>query len=677
MRKMLFLVLALGLVTAACTDASDSADEAPTTTVTMPFGGAADLPPLRAVPAALIEFDACDDLLSHIKAEARDQVGPWGLDGYGYGYFLGDDVVFEEDVVASEAPVARGADAAAPEASQESSYSTTNVQERGVDEPDIVKTDGSRIIVLSGGSLRYVDITDETPELRGTLYFDRGWGHELLVSGDRAIVVSTGSRYSAVPEPGPDVWSEDLHRFPSIDVTRISEVDLSDPDELRVVRDLYIDGSYVSARLVGDTARLVMRSQPTGLEFTFPKGSGLRSEREAEEANRQVIDDSTIDNWLPFYVLEDLETGEESEGTLVDCGAVHAPPDFSGLGTTSVVTIDLSSGLRPGAAASVFAAGDTVYATLDSLYVATNPWVGDVFALAEDDREGLAGRMTTSIHKFDTSSPEAVVYLATGEVPGYLLNQWAMSEHDGNLRVASTDAGSVWGFAPEGGSESFLTVLAERGDDLATVGRVGDLGRGERIYAVRYVGDLGLVVTFRQVDPLYTIDLSDPENPQVRGELKIPGYSAYLHPVGEDLVLGIGQDADLDGRTEGSQVSLFDVSDLDDPVRVAKKTFRDGYSEVESDHRAFLHWAAEGVSFVPMQRWGYNEWTGEEEFFSGLVVFEIDEDGMTQRGTLSHPDEWSSIRRSIVVDDVVYTVSDSGIAANDLGDLDEIAWMSF
>ena len=161
--------------------------------------------------------------------------------------------------------------------------------------------------------------------------------------------------------------------------------------------------------------------------------------------------------------------------------------------------------------------------------------------------------MTTAIHKFDISSPLRTEYRGSGTVSGYLLSQWSLSEYRGVLRVVSTETPAWWGNGRE--SESFLTTLRQRGGELVQAGRIGGLGKGERVYAVRFAGDVGYAVTFRQIDPLYTLDLAVPERPRVLGELKIPGYSAYLHPVGEDLLLGIGQDATDEGRPLGTQVS--------------------------------------------------------------------------------------------------------------------------
>ncbi len=691
MRRVPIVIAALALLATACgeTAAPEWTTTSPETSATTsrpetitPWEGG----PIKAVPAAhsLRSLDACEDFLAYAKEHALERVGAWGLDGYAYPMMEGD-VVFAEEAAPAATDGFRGPEGGRLRADQpDVDYSTTNVQEIGVDEPDIIKTDGSRILAVGGGYLHYVDLSDGFPRLTDSLALDRGWGHQLVMAGDRLLVLSTGDRYGVAPRMAPNVWTEDLS-LPYVEVTLISEVDISDPDHLRVVRDLYLDGNYVTARLVDDTVRVVIRSQPTGLEFEYPRGSGLRAEREAAEHNRRVIEESSEENWLPYYVLESRERGrlQVSEGTLVECTDVHVPEEFSGLGMTSIVTIDLADGLRPGPSAAIFSQGETVYASADSLYIATNQW-WDPWVLAEEERLRRAERWTTEIHRFDISDPDDVEYRASGAVPGYLLNQWAMSEHDGYVRVASTDAGTFWGFGPERASESFVTVLAERDGELVTVGQVDDLGRGERIYAVRYIGNIGFVVTFRQIDPLYTLDLSDPRRPEVLGELKIPGYSAYLHPVGDDLLLGVGQDATLGGRQLGAQVSLFDISDLKDPERIDRITFGNGNSEVEYDHHAFLFWARAGLAMIPVQQWSWDEFKGTEEWFAGVVAVRIDPaDGLDEMGTITHrPDDdyydwYDQVRRSLVVDEVIYTMSEQGLKANALEDLDELAWIPF
>ena len=243
--------------------------------------------------------------------------------------------------------------------------------------------------------------------------------------------------------------------------------------------------------------------------------------------------------------------------------------------------------------------GRIVYASPESLYVATERWADrPTPEKPTQEKDGV----TTTIHKFDISSPARTQYRGSGEVSGYLLSQWSLSEHRGVLRVVSTESPAWWGGAG-GESESFLTTLRHRDGALVQAGRVGGLGKGERVYSVRFVGDVGYVVTFRQIDPLYTIDLSVPERPRVLGELKIPGYSAYLHPVGEDLLLGIGQDATEEGRpTRHAAVALRRLGPARSRRGCTRPPLGPGWSEAESDHHAFLFWPQTGLVVVPFEQ---------------------------------------------------------------------------
>ena len=352
-----------------------------------------------------------------------------------------------------------------------------------------------------------------------------------------------------------------------------------------------------------------------------------------------------------------------------------------------MLTIDLSEGLEPVDTVGLFADGETVYASQDSLYVATQRWQD--WTLLEDDGaiDAFEG-VTTEIHQFDISGESAAVYVASGEVEGFLLNQWAMSEHNGDLRVATTSEPEWWGWRDDSVSESFVRVLRPNDGVLEEIGEVGELGKGERIYSVRYLGDTAYVVTFRQTDPLYTVDLSNPRAPKVLGELKILGYSAYLHPMGDGLLLGIGQDADEQGRTKGTQVAVFDVSDPANPRRIHKMTFEDGWSEVEYDHRAFLYWPATGLTMLPVQAWSWED--GREDWFAGAIGIIADRNGIEDVGTVTHlehkagvaeSEDWyngqAQIRRSIVIGELVYTVSERGLKASSLDDLTDVAWVPF
>jgi hypothetical protein len=409
-------------------------------------------------------------------------------------------------------------------------------------------------------------------------------------------------------------------------------VDISDPSAMRELETLTADGNYVSARLTESTARVVIATYPQ-----MPI---------AERGRGRAF--------LPGAVLHDRVAGESSRGKLVGCHGVRRPKRFSGGEMLSVLTIDLARGLEPVDTDAVVAGAEIVYGSPTSLYVATERWLGP------DASRQRSSDVTTAIHRFDTADPDSTDYVASGEVDGYMLSQWSMSERDGVLRVASTTQ-PPWERGQTAESESFVTALAADGDRLVEVGRVGGLGRGEQIYAVRFIGDIGYVVTFRQVDPLYTVDLSDPANPRVVGELKIPGYSAYLHPVGDGLLLGIGQDADSSGRTTGLQASLFDVSDPANPVRIDSEAFGLGASsEVEYDHHAFGWFADNSLAVLPLETY----YTGANEFHGavGLRVTPGGADPLGRVAKVSHgPSYEDQIARSLELGGHIYTVAPTGI----------------
>ena len=263
-----------------------------------------------------------------------------------------------------------------------------------------------------------------------------------------------------------------------------------------------------------------------------------------------------------------------------------------------------------------------MYASTGSLYAATTRWIASDASDDEDAWEEAWRNRSTSIHRFDISDASNARYEASGEVPGVIHNQFSLSEHAGHLRVVTT-TGGPWG----DDSESQVRVLRQDGDRLIEVGSVGDIGKGEQVQSVRFVGDIGYVVTFRQIDPFYTIDLSDPANPAIVGELKIPGFSSYLHPIGDGMVLGVGSDADSEGRVTGSKASLFDVSDLAAPREIAVWTAPDGWNDVGWDHRAFLWWAPESLAVIPVTVWA--DW-------SGAVVLRVADGTITEVGRVDH-----------------------------------------
>ena len=621
-------------------------------------------------PRALTPFADCNTFLDHIKAEARERVGPYGLDGSPWMYWEGDDVLMTgEDTADSAAaePASAGDDSVGGNSGGDSgdgSYTGTNVQELGVDEPDIVKTDGTRILTVSENRLSYIDVSGD-PTLTDTLVLPEGWGHELFIRGERALLFTNGGQWGypmpidiAVDGDAGDAGDAEAE-FASGEIagdiapeqfgpaTLILDVDLSNPADLRIVATMRIEGQYLSARAIDEHVRLAISSPPSRLPWLYPQNEN--GEDRAEEANREIIDESTLSDWLPDYELE--ANGTSAAGPLVSCERAHRPAEFSGFDMVSIVDLDLGTGLAGAAdridAVGVLAGGQTVYSSTDRMYVATTKWIGQDAVGDEDRIREWSEDYETDLHSFAIAAGEPTRYVASGTIAGSLLNQFSLDEHNGYLRAITTD-GSPW--TQDGTSETHLVVFQEQADRLVAVGEVGGLGKGEQLYSARLMGDVGFAVTFRQIDPFYVLDLSDPTNPRVAGELKIPGFSTYLHPVGDHLVLGIGQAATEEGRTTGLKLSLFDVSDPADPREVAVWSEPDTNSPVEWDHRAFQ--MSGSTAIVPVQ-----SWNGE---FNGAVLFDL-ADGITEIGRVTHVPvdaEPSSDCRAITSDDLTPDASE-------------------
>ena len=666
---------------------------------------------------SLTSFDECDALMEHIRSEALERVGPYGLDDDFEGPFIarGQELASATADAAPSADFAAGPSAEGRTEAQSSAptqgvdFSGTNVQVEGVDEADIVKTDGLRIIGIGSGrsgdsEIWIADITSSTPRLQGRLALQDGYYQELYLVGDRVFAIGTstvgidppggGGVFGDEPDSGTDSQANsesgnqtdseaaiESESAISADIVSsvaprsydnavvITEVDISDPGNPQVVRHLRVEGRYISSRAANGYARVVISSPPEKLGFVQPTYGSESSEASAERFNRLLVQESTLEQWLPNYNLHAANGESVSRGQLLDCDRVYAPSVFSGFNQVSVLSFATGESLRLRDAVSTMASGETVYASHSNLYVSRVEYDYEA-----DDRWGAP---KTVVHKFSLDSSGSADYEASGSATGLPINQYAFHEYDGRLFVATTSGN--WE-----NTESFVTVLEDDGSGALTqVGQVGNLGRNEDIYAVRYIADKAYVVTFRQTDPLYVIDLSDPTDPTTEGELKITGYSAYLHPVGENLLLGVGREATTTGRVTGAKVSLFDVSDPADPRTLDTLVLEGGSSEVEWDARAFLWWAPEELAVVPISDWENN--------FTGAIALIVDTDSadpkITMRTRISHDinqesdeDSWGydwnkQITRSIIINDDLWTLSRSYLQANDLETLDRRAWL--
>lgn len=549
-------------------------------------GGAVNVASLRMeTPADCTELDSMIQGIAERLVEQGPISDVITLDGVGLAAEAGTSGAATAERASGAAPLTGAPVAAAAEdAGGDGTVIGTNVQEQGVDETDVIKTDGRTIWVLREGKLVSVDA--QSLEQLDRLGWRNRHPYDMLLADDRLILFENGWREPERKERR-DGSARDLiapYDYGS-SLLRITVVDASDPSALDVVSVVEVEGSLVAARLIDGVARVVTTDSPhMAWPMPMPMVDG------AEPATPRVTPEVGVEDVLPS--IEVIEDGDRRD-IEIPCGSTFVAPRAETLGSTTVFSLDPMDPEPKGSATTLAGAG-TVYANTESLYVARNNW----------NRRGIE---RTEIHRFDISDADDIEYRSVGTVPGYLLNQFSMSEHEGLLRVATTSRGG------RRVSESQVTILRERGDSLDKIGQVGGLGLDEQIFAVRFIGELGYVVTFRQIDPLYVLDLSDPTSPSVAGELKIPGYSAYLHPVAEGFLVGVGQDADNQGRTRGVQVSLFDVRDPANPKRVSILKELGDYSAVEHDHRAFQFIPDRNLVVVPASTWEYTERGGQQE----------------------------------------------------------------
>jgi beta propeller domain-containing protein len=447
----------------------------------------------------------------------------------------------------------------------------------------------------------------------------------------------------------------------------------------------------------------VISSQP---RLNFPAQPESTSDAQRVAANQAVISHAGLDAWLPQY--EETSGGATSTGHIA-CSAVSRPATYSGANLLTVLTFDLGSdALGSGDGVSIVADGNTVYGTDTSLYVAGDErWLAEAAVSAGRGMpaEGAAGTpgsaatgQQTDIYRFDITKPGPPRFAAGGSVPGYLIDQYALSEWQGYLRIATT-TGTSWALADgppadAQASSSAVYMLSARGPVMRLAGRLTGLGLTERIYSVRFMGPVGYVVTFRQTDPLYTVDLSDPALPRVRGSVALTGYSAYLHPASATRLIGIGRQADAMGHVGGTQVSLFDVSDLAAPTRLATFALTAAISNAEFDPHAFLYWPAAHLMVVPLQATGIAAGApvppdgaaqSPDAPRSGALVLRIDDSGITETGFVTQPDTanmtgypgYSPIERSLIIGQTLWTISTAGARASDLTTLRQQGWVPF
>lgn len=518
--------------------------------------------------------------------------------------------------------------------SSTSSHSSTNIQVAGVDEGDIVKTDGEYAYILSKDrcSVFIVDVNPPEEAVIVSTINTRGSIREIYVRGDALVIIGQRNVYQIDPSPGTDgssyytvdydgkVMEMDIGRFYYLDyiyyqATFIDIFDLSVKEEPELMESHLVKGYPVQSRMIGDflyviTSQSIYRAFN---EYDLPV--------EASEIYfLNGTNDTTYFNYyLQLTTILSIDISDPSE--IVDM---------------RVLLMDYAS---------------NIYVSRANIYITYYKY---------DYEDNIA---KTRIHRILIDDGK-IVYEAYGEIEGTILNRFSMSEHEDYFRVATTTGWST---------TNTVYVLDM---DLEIVGTLEDIAPGERIYSARFMGDRAYLVTFRRVDPFHVIDLSDPENPEQLGELVIPGWSDYLHPYDENHVIGLGKEGN---GWDGVKLSLFDVTDVSNPKEISKYVIGDSRTSTiaASDPHAFLFSLEKNLLVIPV-RFNYT--------ITGAYVFDVTlDEGFVLKGTVSHPDVeeeqyyyyWnynygSEIKRSFYIDDTLYTLSDSYLKMNDLSDLSEI-----
>ncbi len=560
--------------------------------------------------SGLSAFADCEQLRRWYVRVTLPRVGPWGLDGYPVSARDGRSPLPPGRLGSATTSPSNPERGVGPDAAVGSSPTGSNVQEPDVDEADTAKTDGRIVVRVVGRDLVVTDVAGARPVQlsRTRLPGARMVSPELVLSDGRVLVVGDEPVLAFRSGPIVDLPSPRSergtagpgHRLSALlpgpvagPRTQLVSYDLSDPAAPRLTAADTLDGGVLATRSYRDgTVRVAIRSGTPDLPFVRP--SPTLSQQQALVANRAVVRSAPAEAWLP-----QLRSRTGATRPVLGCTDVRHPVRPSGSGTVSVLTYRAATAVVPRATA-VATAGDLVYSSADRLYVAT------------------AGDRRTAVHAF-ALTPGRTEYTGSGTVPGTVEDRWSMSEQGGLLRVA-TALGDPW--SPR---ENAVTVLAQDSyGRLLTRGRVAGIGPGEQVKAVRWLGDLAVLVTFRQTDPVHTVDLTDPARPRVLDELEVPGFSVYLHPVGDGLLVGLGRAATSDGRDVGAQVSTFDVHD---PTAI-RRTGLLGLGTaailgVETDPRAF--------TYLPRARTLLTSVEDRGSYASGVLAVHVGADGTLAR----------------------------------------------
>jgi len=526
-------------------------------------------------------------------------------------------------------------------------FSKTNVQVEGVDEADIVKTDGNYIYYISQNKLVIVE-AGNSMNIVSEIEYSSNEGEnvnplELFISKNKLVMIASKYKYNNRYKYISNTTA--CFAIPREQKTIAITYDITNKEKPEVYKEFEIEGNYVSSRMINETVYLVTNNRI------------YRYSDDTDELKEEDV----------VQKYKDSTTGAEQYISLSDICYI---PDSEENCYLNVIAFDTQN-KREANITTILGAGNTIYASNDNIYVTC---VKYEFKNEEDTSKNYT---KTKICKFNLDRMN-VNFVASGEIEGTILNQFSMDEYNGNFRIAVT-AGN-WNESKNG-----VYVLD---NNLEVIGKVEDLAINERIYAVRFIGKKGYVVTFRNMDPLFVIDLKDATNPYVAGELKIPGYSSYLHPYDENHIIGIGQEVTVERNRYGNEytsqhglkLSMFDVSDPENPIEMFNTIIGEGgtYTSASYNHKALLYMKDRNIMAFPINMYKVTDKNLNkiDLDFVGAIVIDIDlEKGFSVRGKIAHMNIENSykdyksnleINRIIYIGNDFYTLSPGMIKRTDI-----------
>lgn len=666
--------------------------------------------------------------------------------------------VASDKAVSEAAPVMNGAEQnlKSDESGEQATggdYSGTNVQVQGVDEADVVKTDGEYIYQVNNDKIVVIKAysssqgVESKMKVMSTIQFENSNFMPMEMYIDGNYLVAIGNYYEDLKprgeiKPGKEIPEENavdekmsiMPYYPQKNTTKAIIYDMTDKAQLKVLREIEIEGNYVSSRKIDDVLYLVANQYVYNYGDVIPLPAfkdSLKGDQyvDIEPTSIRYFPDSTEQNFMTIGAVDIKNQEEVNIQTYLGAGQnIYSSRDnlyvavpqykydavktgkFIDVPQMPMILEDKGEGgevAEPSAAPakvielseeSVKAPDENeanVSEMVEKRMMIDPSFTGEGFVEPEYVMEKVEiinyiDKSTTLVYKFSLDGVK-MTYLNKGEVPGNILNQFSMDETNGYFRIATTK-GNAW----EDGENMSKNNVYILDDIMSITGKLEGMAPGERIYSVRFMGDRGYVVTFKTVDPLFVIDLKDPKNPSILGELKIPGFSDYLHPYDENHIIGFGKDTiESDGRVleSGLKIALFDVSDVKNPIQkfAEKIGDRGSDSEVLRNHKALLfsknkNLLAFPVSVMEVKNQGSNGQVFDygRFTFQGAYVYNLDlQKGFNLKGKITHvPGSISDdmdfynnyenfIERILYIDDNLYTLSKAVVKVNAMDDLKE------